>query len=266
MKRLVTVACLILGVSIGAAGQEGGSSSLTEVFEGANVAASRGDHASAVSGYGMLVDAGVRDPDVFYNLGTAFAQSGDYPRAILNYERALELRPNDDATEENLRMAERRLEEGRAEAEGEATIQRRSSIGDAIFGSLTEDALAYALLLANLCFFVCLAWAWTSRAWSGGLIAAFVAAGLILAFSALGIGVKAGTFRDGPRAIALDDRVVLLEGPDEQAQMRGEARGGDRCEVIGADRDFVKLRVVSGLEGWVPAAAVGLVDLDEGLH
>lgn len=266
MRRFVAIACLLLGVSVGAAGQEVGSSSLTEVFEEANVAASRGDHASAVSGYGLLVDAGVRDPDVFFNLGTAFAQSGDYPRAILNYERALELRPTDDATSENLHNAELRLEEGRAEAEGEAMIQRRSSIGDAIYGGFTEDALAYALLLANLCFFGCLGWAWASRERSGGVLATLIATGVILLFSALGIGVKAGMFRDGPRAVTLDDRVVLLEGPDDQAQMRGEARGGDRCEVIGADRDFVKLRMVSGLEGWAPASSVGIVDLDEGLH
>ena len=106
MRRFVAIACLVLGVSVGAAGQEVGSSSLTEVFEEANVAASRGDHATAVSGYGLLVDAGVRDPDVFFNLGTAFAQSGDYPRAILNYERALELLPTDDATSEILYYAE----------------------------------------------------------------------------------------------------------------------------------------------------------------
>jgi tetratricopeptide (TPR) repeat protein len=266
VKRLVAVSWLMLIVSTGVAAEAVESSSLADVFEDANVAASRGDYTRAVSGYRTLVDAGVRDPDVFFNLATAFAQSGDYPRAILNYERALDLRPNDDDTQKNLRKAEQLLEERRAEAEGEATIQRRSSIGEALYASFTEDALAYVLLLANLSFFGCLAWAWRSRRRSGGLIAASIAAGGILAFSALGIGVKAGMFRDGARAIALDDRVALREGPDERARLRGEARGGDRAEVVGVDRDFVKLQVVSGLEGWAPADSVGLVDLDERLH
>lgn len=266
MKRLFALALLTLTFAAGAAAEAVESASLAGVFEDANVAASRGDHTSAVSGYRTLVEAGVRDPDVFFNLATAFAQAGDYPRAILNYERALDLRPNDDATQKNLRRAEQLLEERRAEAEGEATIQRRSSIGDALYASFTEDALAYLLLLANLCFFGCLAWAWRSRRRSGGPIVASVAAGSILAFSALGIGVKAGMFRDGARAIALDDRVVLREGPDERAQVRGETRGGDRVEVVEVDSDFLKLRVVSGLEGWAAANAVGLVDVDERLH
>ncbi len=47
----------------------------------------------------------------------------------------------------------------------------------------------------------------------------------------------------------------------------GEKRGGgDRGEVVDRDRDFVKLRVVNGLEGWTLSAGVGLIDLDHRVH
>jgi tetratricopeptide (TPR) repeat protein len=264
--RRCWVALALLTVATGAKAQTAERSSLAEIFEAANVAASRGDYASAVSGYRSLLDAGVRDSDVYFNLGTVHAQSGDYPRAILNFERSLVVRPSDEKTEENLHEAERALEELRAEAEGEATIQRSESIGDALYGGVTEDALAYALLLANLCFFGCLAWAWLVRRRGTWLIAISTTAGVLLVLSALGLGVKAGMLRDGPRAVALDDRVAVREGPDQRAKVRGEVRGGDRVQVVATDRDFVKLRVVRGLEGWAPASSVGLVDLGQGLH
>jgi tetratricopeptide (TPR) repeat protein len=252
--------------AMGVAAQHARPSSLREVFEAANVAASRGDYQSAISRYQRLVEVGVRDGDVYFNLATALAQSGDYPRAILNYERALEVRPNDTKARDNLRSAEKTLEETRAEAEGEAMIQRSSSISDALYSSFTEDALAYALVVSNLLFFAFLGWAWATRRRSGLRVAIVVSAGLALGFCALGLGVKAGVFRDGLRAVALDDRVSLREGPDARARARGEARGGDRAQVIAADGDFVKLRVVSGAEGWVEASAVGLVNPDERLH
>jgi tetratricopeptide (TPR) repeat protein len=264
MRRWVVLASLL--VSTGANAQAVGRSSLSEIFENANLAASRGNYAEAISGYRSLIEAGVRDSDVYFNLGTVSAQSGHYPRAILNYERALAVRPNDGKTRENLRNAEKTLEEQRAEAEGEAMIQRNELISDALYGSFTEDALAYLLLLANLCFFGCLAWAWILRRRSVSLVALSIAAGILLLSSAFGLAVKAGMLRDGPRAVALDDRVALRDGPDERARVRGETRGGDRALVVGADRDFLKLRVAGGLEGWVPAASVGLVDLDEGVH
>ena len=241
-------------------------SSLSEVCEAANVAASRGDQATAVAGYATLVESGVRDPDVFFNLGTTFARAGDYPRAILNFERSLALRPNDDETRNNLRKTEQLLEERRAEAEGEAMIHRRTSITEAIYDGFPENALAITLLIANAGFFACLGWAWMSRRRNGWLIALATALGTLLAFSAFGLAEKSGALREGPRAVALSDRVPLREGPDEEARIRGEARGGDRGDVVGADGDFVKLRVIDGPEGWASGAEVGLVDLDERLH
>lgn len=246
--------------------QHSSGSSLIGIFETANVAASRGDHATAIANYRKLTDAGIRDPDVYFNLATSFAQSGDYARAILNYERTLTIRPNDSKSSENLLDAEKALEEQRAESEGEAMIQRSRSIGDAIYGGLAADALSVALMLANLLFFISLGWVFVRGRRPRWVLALLVASGVFLVFSAVGLGAKAGFFRDGPRAIALDDRVVLREGPDPRAQIRGEARAGDRGEIVNRDRDFVKLRVVSGLEGWTPSSGVGLIDSDDGVH
>jgi len=262
--RVTGVLLLIVTCAVSVASAQG--SSLSQVFDAANLAASRGDYDQAFAGYHTLIDAGVRDPDVFFNLGTAFAQSGDYPRAVLNYERSLVLRPNDEKTARNLHQAEKALEERRAEAEGEAMIERRTSIGEAVYGRFTEDGLALLLLFANLSFFSCLSWAWVARRRSGALIGASVGTAIFLLFAATGIGVKSGVFRDGPRAVALSDRVPLREGPDSEARIRAEARGGDRVEVVGADRDFLKLRAVSGEEGWASADEVGLVDLDTRFH
>ncbi|MGB8332599.1 MAG: tetratricopeptide repeat protein [Polyangiales bacterium] len=270
MRRACSIALLILTAAPAAAAQSAGSDSpgqsLTEIFEAANVAASRGDYTSAIASYQQLTEAGVRDADVYFNLATSFAQSGDYARAILNYERALTLRPNDSKASEDLRDAERALEERRAEAEGEATIQRGSSISDALYGGLSDDMLALTLIAADLVFFFALAWAAIARRRNRWLYSLLATSGLLLSFCALGLGAKVGLFREGPRAVALDDRVTLREGPDPRAQVRGEARSGDRGEVIDRDRDFVKLRVVSGLEGWTSASSIGLVDPDHGVH
>ncbi|MBW2190907.1 MAG: tetratricopeptide repeat protein, partial [Deltaproteobacteria bacterium] len=96
--RAWCVTLVLLAAPVGAAAQQpdqasgGSSSSLTGIFEAANIACSRGDYSAAISNYSKLSEAGVHDPDVYFNLATSFAQSGDYPRAILNYERALTLR------------------------------------------------------------------------------------------------------------------------------------------------------------------------------
>jgi tetratricopeptide (TPR) repeat protein len=270
VMRAWYVALALLVAPVGAAAQQprraSGVSSVTGIFKAANVAASRGDHAGAIVNYRKLTEAGIHDPDVYFNLATSFAQSGDYARAILNYERALTLHPNDSTASENLRSAEKALEERRAEVEGEAMIRRSSSISDAIYRGLSEDALAIAMLVANLVFFLALTWTAVGRRRKGWLYGLLVSSGVVLLFCALGLGVKAGLLRDGPRAVALDDRVILHEGPDPRAQARGEARAGDRGEIVDRDGDFVKFHVVRGLEGWTPSSGCGLIDPDHGVH
>ncbi len=266
--RILCVAALILLASGGAAQQptQGRASKLGDLFAAANFAASRGDHATAIARYRELIAVGIQDPDVYFNLGTSLAQSGDYPRAIFNYERGLSLRPSDGKASENLRSAEKALEEARAETEGEASIERSSSISEAVYHRFTEDVLAYVLLVANFAFFAALAWAWARRSRGRGLYTVLVSSAVVLLFTALGLAVKAGLLRDGPRAVVLEDRIVLREGPDPRARIRGEARGGDRGEIVDRDRDFVKLRVIGGLEGWAPATGVGSIDLNVSTH
>jgi len=265
--RIFCILLLLLAATPSVSAQSSdGASSLTSIFEAANLAASRGDYSGAVSNYRKLIDSGVHDPDVYFNLATTFAQSGDYARAILYFERAITLRPNDDKASENLRAAEQALEEIRAEAEGEATIQRSSSISDAVYGGISEDGLAYALLIGNFLFFLSLAWVSLRGRRKAWLYSLLLTSAIVLLFCAVGLGAKAGVFRDGPRAVALKDHVVLREGPDPRARIRGDARAGDRGEVVDRDRDFVKLRVVSGIEGWTAKSSIGFIDPEHGVH
>ena len=67
----LTLSCTM--VSAQRAPRGTGESSLTGIFESANVAASRGDHANAIASYGKLIEAGVHDPDVYFNLATSYA-------------------------------------------------------------------------------------------------------------------------------------------------------------------------------------------------
>lgn len=247
-------------------GSLGNASKLTDIFAEANVAASRGDYSTAIAKYQELIAARVHDPDVYFNLGTSLAQSTDYPRAILNYERALTLRPTDSKAADDLRAAEQALEEARAEAEGEASIQRSSSISDALYQPFTGNGLAYSLLVANFLFFALLAWTWARRSRGRMLYALLASSFALLLFSAGGLVVKAGLLREGERAVVVDDRVALREGPDPRAHERGEVRGGDRGELINVDGDFVKFRVFGGLEGWAPRGAVGRIDPDDAMH
>ena len=54
----------------------------------------KGDYLTAIQVYEDLLQQG-ESAEVYYNLGNSYYKSGDIAHAILNYERALLLQPND---------------------------------------------------------------------------------------------------------------------------------------------------------------------------
>ena len=66
-----------------------------ETFERANQLYQAGNFAAAASLYEQLTAKGVANPDLFFNLGNAYAQSGKTEQAAEFYARAAQLAPRD---------------------------------------------------------------------------------------------------------------------------------------------------------------------------
>jgi hypothetical protein len=63
------------------------------------------NYRGAVEAYRRVLEGGVESADLYYNLGNAHFKAGNLGRAILNYERALRLRPRDSDIRANLELA-----------------------------------------------------------------------------------------------------------------------------------------------------------------
>jgi len=74
-------------------------------FAKANQEYAQGHFKDAISGYETLVRAGLWSANLFYDLGNAYFRTGDFGRAILNYERALALERHHPEASANLQIA-----------------------------------------------------------------------------------------------------------------------------------------------------------------
>lgn len=74
-------------------------------FNKANADYAAGRFSDAIAGYESLVQSRQWNPALFYDLGNAYFRSGDFGRAILNYERALALDPAQPEARANLQLA-----------------------------------------------------------------------------------------------------------------------------------------------------------------
>src|SRR5438552_1929987 len=74
-------------------------------FAKANQEFAQGHFKEAISAYEALIRAGQWSANVFYDLGNAYFRTGDFGRAILNYERALALERHHAEATANLQIA-----------------------------------------------------------------------------------------------------------------------------------------------------------------
>jgi tetratricopeptide (TPR) repeat protein len=232
---------------------------LNDVFAEANRACARRDFAAAIAGYEQLREAGVDDPDLSYNLGTAHAKAGHYGQAIRHFEHALTLAPGDPAVRKHLEQARQALGHKLASKTGEATVATRPPLTEAMFSTFSADTLALSLLSATWLLTLCLFALGRTRteALRLGLGICAAVSVAVAAIASFGLGVKSDWGAPGRRAIVIHDDVPLREGPDQAAASSLRLREGTQVRSLGRERDFVEIELSGDRRGYLPASDVG---------
>lgn len=86
------------------------ASAMDETFDRAVQSYYEGDYTACTNSLELLVQQGVADEAVFYNLGNAYYRNAYLGPAIANYERALAINPSMEDARENLFRAVNRTE------------------------------------------------------------------------------------------------------------------------------------------------------------
>ena len=112
----------------------------------------------AAQNYQMLIDAGIDDGAVYYNLGNAYFKLGDLGRAILNYKRAERLLPRDQDVDANLQLARAQTRD-RLEQDGSGLVD---FVENLLVGWSTVDEVASVafILWVLLCGIAIMALLW----------------------------------------------------------------------------------------------------------
>jgi hypothetical protein len=219
----------------------------TARFEAANRAYLAGDFAAAARGYRDLVADGWESAALHHDLGNARWRMGKRGAAMASYARALRLDPGDADARANLDLA-------------------RAENVDPVAGALAQPLLLRAaervpdgLALAAFA----LAWLgqWAALAARRLAVAARRAALTALAVTAAVAAVGGGAVlagkaaaRSTPIAVVVAPSTPVREGAEAALQPSFELHEGTEVRVLELRGGAARVRLGSGLEGWVTAA------------
>lgn len=227
-----------------------------ETFERGNEAYTRGDFAAAAEAYRTVLQYGVLDARVEYNLGNAAFRLGRMGEAILHYERARRLAPTDADVAANLALARSRCLDRVEAPEVALPIRVVQSLQD----RLGPDRQAVALLL--LLWVVGGLVAWRSSRPGGWNAASGWALALLLLAGSLGVVSWHTTWKrlEGTRlAVVLEPTVEVVAGAGPNNATVFTVHEGLTVTVRQEQNDWVQVSLPNGLHGWVPREAIGFV-------
>jgi tetratricopeptide (TPR) repeat protein len=212
-------------------------------FTKANQEYAQGHFKKAISGYEALIRAGPLSATLFYDLGNAYFRTGDFGRAILNYERALALERHHPEATANLQIAR---DEARALELQQSWPERYLR-----FASVNQYSIAAAIAFWLIAFaIVMLIFA---RRRSATLIATSIFWLLISAAASYAVY----TLERGTNGSAL----AIVTGKDVQARLATADTAnsvlalppGSEVKVLSTRGDWIYAALPNNLRGWIPA-------------
>jgi len=236
-RTLAIFFCLVFAIASSAIAQPNAD------FTKANEEYAQGHFKEAISGYEALVSAGQWSANLFYDLGNAYFRTGEFGRAILNYERALALERHHPEAMANLQIA-------RDEAHA-LELQRSWPERYLQFGSVNQYCIAAAIAFWLAAFAI--ATLIFARRRSATLIATLmfcllVSAVAIYAVYALERGSKGSTL-----AIVTGKNVQARLATADSANSVLALPPGSEVKILSTRGDWIYAELPNTLRGWIPA-------------
>lgn len=248
---------LLIALSLLATAPALASDSLLEAFVQANQAYESGDHAAAIQEYQRLAGStglsSAGRAQAHYNLGNAYLRAGKLGPSVAAYLRSYSENPTDQDLLANLTFA-------RSQTKDDIQAVPVNPIVETLFFwhfSLGKSQLLRWLGLASVLFWGLLIVQLYGRhdmlRWARNLA--------LLMFIALGGSALLRGVSPARIAVVQPAEASVYSGQDSRSVVRFKLHEGTEMSVVQLDGEWVKVSLPDQKQGWLPAAAVEVVEL-----
>ena len=208
------------------------------------------DYQGAIAAYEDILAEGKSSADLYYNLGNAYYRDGQLGKAILNYERALRLKPGMSDAKENLALANAH------------TVDRITTLPqlfivrwwNALTTAITPHGwrIVWLVLLAIAGIGVAMLRTGRSSAIRRGGLATTVVSLLFLLLATALLISSTRAYNAHPYAIITDQAVTLKASPDNKSIDKMILHEGTKVKVLDNLTGWYKIAIADGTNGWCP--------------
>jgi len=215
----------------------------------ANELYKKGEFEKAVKAYQFVLDTGIESPEIYYNLANAYYKTGHVAPAILNYERAKLLAPNDKDIAYNLELAQKHVVD-KLEVLPEFFLTRWYN---GILNDFSADSWGWfsiALFISFLLFAGIYLFSHSANIKKIGFflgIFTLLFSGICYSFA----NKQNKIMTQRKQAIVFTPSVTIKGSPDESGTELFLLHEGTKVKVIDSLGDWRNIQLSDGNEGWL---------------
>ncbi|MBP6978782.1 MAG: tetratricopeptide repeat protein [Bacteroidales bacterium] len=215
---------------------------------------SAGLYSNAIEGYTKVLQSGYASVELYYNLGNAYFKTDDLPSAILFYEKAKKLKPNDPDILFNLNVANSRIKD-KIEAVPVLFYKRWWSH---LVNAFSPDGWTRFHMISFLAFLVAVVFYFISKKvfirkiafWTGALMLT----GSLITF---GIALQQDrTYQEVKEAIVFDPSLTVKSSPSENSVDLFVVHEGTKVTITDKLGEWYEIRIANGSAGWIPGTSL----------
>jgi tetratricopeptide (TPR) repeat protein len=247
MKQLLTL--ILLSLSFNGFAQD-----YQAAFQRGNEAFTTENYKRAANIYEQILAKEQISFELYYNLGNAYFRLNEIPKAILNYERALQIKPHQKEARYNLKLANQRTIDQISTASPFFLI-KWWMVWRGLFSSTFWSILAIITVFTSI--LGCLVWLF-------GESRKMKKIGFLLAVLFLALGISFGLTawqryayeQKSDMAILFAKETPLKLGADNASPDILMLHEGIKVEILGKTGLWNKVRLPNGEQGWLPVESL----------
>ena len=206
----------------------------------------------AANKYQLLVDSGISNADLYFNLGNSYLQSDQLGRAIANYERALKLQPENRQLQANLNAAQAMVQTVNTPQElssPEKDLLLKLKSGNSVLIKMVGQQV---IILSSLAFWGLVIF--RTRGHKLSLWKFATLPGLLLMAALVSMHLHTSNTTQQGNAVIVEQHLQLHAGDGDQfAEVAVlDFAEGHRVQTLAHRGAWTQIQTMRGQIGWVP--------------
>jgi tetratricopeptide (TPR) repeat protein len=228
-----------------------------ELMQKANKDYSSGLYANAINGYLQVIEKGYESDVLYFNLGNAYFKTNDLASAILYYEKARKINPNDEDINYNLNVANSRIKD-KIEEVPQLFYKRwwqtvLHLFSGKVWTRIHVATFIFFLALAALYFLSRQRIIRKVAFWTGAVVLVITIISFSLAFQ------NYRSFRTVQEAIVFDPSLTVKSSPTENSIDLFVIHEGTKVRITESLGDWMEIRIANGSTGWIPGSSIRMI-------